>query len=61
MALYARCKHDARDAGLSQFECYSSLNGETFYAALGFRRLAQINVDMFDGLRFPSVHMVADI
>lgn len=61
MALYARCKHDARDAGLSQFECYSSLNGEAFYAALGFRRLAQINVDMFDGLRFPSVHMVADI
>ena len=60
-ALYARCKLDARDAGLSQFECYSSLNGEAFYSALGFRRLAQIDLDMFDGLRFPSVHMVADI
>jgi N-acetylglutamate synthase-like GNAT family acetyltransferase len=60
-ALYSRCKHDARDLGLSQFECYSSLNGEAFYAALGFRRLAQIDVDMSDGLRFPSMHMVADI
>ena len=60
-ALYARCKDDARDAGLLRFECYSSLNGEAFYSALGFRRLAQIDVDMFDGLRFPSVHMVADI
>ena len=60
-ALYARCELDARAAGLSQFECYSSLNGEAFYSALGFRRLAEIEVDMFDGLRFPSVHMVADI
>lgn len=60
-ALYARCELDARDAGLSQFECYSSLNGEAFYSALGFRRLAQIDVDMFDGVRFPGVHMVADI
>jgi N-acetylglutamate synthase-like GNAT family acetyltransferase len=60
-ALYTRCELDARDAGLSQFECYSSLNGEPFYAALGFKRLAEIELDMFDGLRFPSVHMVADI
>ena len=60
-ALYARCKRDARDAGLSQFECYSSINGEAFYSALGFRRLAQIDVEMFDGVSFPSVHMVADI
>ncbi len=60
-ALYARCELDARNAGLSQFECYSSLNGEVFYSALGFKRLAQIDVDMFGGVRFPSVHMVADI
>ena len=60
-ALYTRCKLDARGAGVSQFECYASLNGEPFYAALGFRRLAEIELDMFDGLRFPSVHMVADI
>jgi N-acetylglutamate synthase-like GNAT family acetyltransferase len=60
-AIYARCELDARDAGLSQFECYSSLNGEAFYSALGFRRLAQIEIDMIDGVRFPSVHMVASI
>ncbi len=60
-ALYARCEHDAQNAGVSQFECYSSLNGEAFYSALGFKRLAQIDVDMSDGVRFPSVHMVADI
>ncbi len=60
-ALYSRCKQDARHAGISKLECYSSLNGEGFYSALGFRRLAQIEVDVFDGLRFPSVHMVADI
>lgn len=60
-ALYARCELDARDTGISQFECYSSLNGEAFYSALGFRRLAQIDVDIFDQVRFPSVHMVVDI
>jgi N-acetylglutamate synthase-like GNAT family acetyltransferase len=60
-ALYLRSERDARHAGISRLECYSSLNGEVFYSALGFRRLAQIEVDMFDGLRFPSVHMVADI
>lgn len=60
-ALYARCELDARDAGISQFECYSSLNGEAFYSALGFSRLAQIDVEIFDQVHFPSVHMVADI
>ena len=60
-ALYARCKSDAQAAGVTRFECYASLNGEAFYAALGFRRLDRIDVDMFDGLRFPSVHMVAQI
>jgi len=60
-ALYARCEIDARDAGITKFECYSSLNGEAFYSALGFRRVAQIEVDMFEGVRFPSVHMIADI
>ena len=60
-ALYLQCERDARHAGISRLECYSSLNGEVFYSALGFRRLAQIEVEMFDELRFPSVHMVADI
>lgn len=60
-ALYARCELDARKAGLSQLECYSSLNAESFYSALGFRRLAQIELHIFDDVHFPSVHMVTDI
>lgn len=60
-AIYRRCRNDARDAGLSRFECYSSLNGEAFYAAQGFRPLARIELDMSNGLRFPCVHMIADI
>ncbi|MDJ0910535.1 MAG: GNAT family N-acetyltransferase [Woeseiaceae bacterium] len=60
-ALYARCARDAREAGVAKFECYSSLNGEAFYAALGFRRLGLIDLHMFDDAHFPTVHMTADI
>ena len=60
-ALFGRCKSDAQDAGIVKFECYSSLNGEAFYSALGFHRVARIDVDMFDGLSFPSVRMVAEL
>ena len=60
-ALYTRCEQDARHAGITTLECYSSLNGEAFYSALGFRRIAHIEVDLFGGLCFPSVHMVADV
>ncbi len=60
-SIYARCELDAQDAGITRFECYSSLNGEKFYSALGFRRLGQIDVPFFNGVTFPSVHMVADL
>ena len=60
-AIYGQCKLDTRKAGLTRLECYSSLNGEAFYSALGFRRLALIEIDIFDGVRFPRVHMVASI
>lgn len=58
-AIYARCCKDATAAGLEKFECYSSINGEVFYAALGFKRLEEIVVEMPDGGSFPSVHMIA--
>src|ERR1043165_1946892 len=35
-AIYRRCEADARKAGITRFECYSSLNAELFYSALGF-------------------------
>jgi N-acetylglutamate synthase-like GNAT family acetyltransferase len=59
--LYSRCVLDARDAGLSQFECYSSLNGEVFYAALGFRKVADVNINISDAVSIPSVRMIAEI
>lgn len=37
-AIYRRCEADARAAGIRKFECYASLNAESFYSALGFER-----------------------
>lgn len=56
-ALYRRCETRARAAGIRVFECYSSLNGEPFYRALGFGRLAAIEVPMGPGISLPSIHM----
>jgi N-acetylglutamate synthase-like GNAT family acetyltransferase len=60
-AIFDRCRKDAKAAGVKRFECYSSLNGEAFYSALGFGRLGQIEVEMPDRVSFPSVHMIAEI
>jgi N-acetylglutamate synthase-like GNAT family acetyltransferase len=60
-AIFDRCEADARAAGFTRFTCYSSLNGEPFYAALGFRRVREINVPLAPDLRFPSVLMVRGI
>ena len=59
--LYTRCQKDARNAGVSKFECYASLNGESFYAALGFKRDRVIDVEMRDGILFPSVRMFVEL
>jgi GNAT superfamily N-acetyltransferase len=56
-ALYERCEKDARAAGASGFEAWSSLNGETFYAALGFARVGPIEVEMSNGVAMPSILM----
>ena len=55
--IYERCEADARAAGFAVFECYASLNGEAFYAALGFRSLGPIDTPMPGGIRFPAVRM----
>ena len=59
--LYERCETQARAAGIARFECYSSRNGEGFYASLGFRRIALIGVAMGPDLLFPSIHMKRDL
>lgn len=59
--LYERCAADARAAGFTLFEAWASLNGEGFYASLGFRRLEQIETPMPSGVRFPAIRMVRAI
>jgi GNAT superfamily N-acetyltransferase len=56
-AVYARCEAAARAAGFARFECWASLNGEGFYAALGFRRLERIETSMPGEIRFPAIRM----
>ena len=56
-ALYDRCERDAREAGADRFEAQASLNGEAFYAALGFSRIGRIEVPMGRDLLFPSILM----
>jgi predicted N-acetyltransferase YhbS len=56
-ALYDRCERDARAAGARRFETQATLNGEPFYAALGFERVGPIDVPMGPGLDFPSILM----
>ncbi len=55
--LYMRCEADARAAGARRFVCFSSLNGEPFYRALGFERQARIEVPMGPTVRLPSILM----
>jgi GNAT superfamily N-acetyltransferase len=56
-AIYTRCEDVARSAGIGKFECFSSLNAEGFYAALGFRKVRRLNLEMAPGLIFPTVLM----
>lgn len=55
--LYERCADDARAAGFTLFEAWASLNGESFYAALGFRPLGRIETQMPGGVLFPAIRM----
>ena len=56
-ALYERCAHDARRAGLARLECYSTLSAEPFYAALGFERVRHIEVAFPSNVEFPGTLM----
>jgi GNAT superfamily N-acetyltransferase len=59
--LYERCEADARAGGFTLFEAWASLNGESFYASLGFRRLERIETPMPGGVRFPAIRMERSI
>ncbi|HEX9964032.1 MAG TPA: GNAT family N-acetyltransferase [Allosphingosinicella sp.] len=55
--LYERCAADARAAGFTMLEAWASLNGESFYASLGFRPLGRIDTHMPGGVLFPAIRM----
>lgn len=59
--IYDRCVRDAKSEGVQRLECYSSLNGELFYQALGFESAGHIEVKMANGIKFPGVSMFAEI
>lgn len=59
--IFQTCVDDARAEGVNKFECYSSLNGETFYGALGFKKVGLVDVPMGPDLLFPSVVMTLDL
>ncbi len=56
-AIFERCLNDAGSSGARKFQCYSSLNAEGFYTALGFRAVRREAVRMSDELTLPVVFM----
>lgn len=60
-AIYSRCEADAQNAGITTLECVSALNSEGFYAALGFKRVCVIDIEMAPNVVLPSVQMYRSI
>jgi len=56
-ALMQRCIEGARAAGLKELNCYSTLNGEGFYQACGFRTVEPFEISLPGGVQFPSIRM----
>jgi N-acetylglutamate synthase-like GNAT family acetyltransferase len=56
-AIYRLCESDARSVGVIAFECYSSLNAEGFYSALGFKRTREMDIELQPGIALRSVLM----
>ncbi|MEN3974184.1 GNAT family N-acetyltransferase [Emcibacter sp. SYSU 3D8] len=59
--LYGRCEMDAGAAGANRFLCFSSLNGEPFYLALGFKTEERIDVPLGPNLSLPGILMSRSI
>ncbi len=55
--IYQHCADAARENGITAFECYSCLNAEGFYAALGFSKVEQVDIAMGPALKLPSIVM----
>lgn len=44
-AVFDRCESTARAAGIKAFEAYSTLYGESFYRAMGFERIREMEME----------------
>lgn len=55
-SLYEACEAQALQAGVTQLDCFASMNAEGFYAAIGFERIKRIEVPM-PGIAFPGLLM----
>ena len=51
----------ARAAGIARLDCCATLAAEPFYAALGFRSLGRVVLDLGPGIAFPAVSMACDL
>lgn len=56
-AILERSENEARNAGIKTLECNASLNGEPFYAALGFERIGTRDVRLGSTLTIVAVDM----
>jgi len=57
-AIFRRCATAAKDNGVTQLECYSSLNAEGFYRSVGFVTVEHATVPMGPTVNaFPVVRM----
>jgi len=55
--IYQRCEREAKMAKINCLECYSSLNAEGFYTALGFKALKNIDISLDNNQKITSVWM----
>ncbi len=60
-ALFEHSKAAAKLENVDTLICYSTLNAELFYKSLGFETFKLFDLDMGDGLMFPSILMKAEI
>ncbi|MFA7383778.1 MAG: GNAT family N-acetyltransferase [Desulfurivibrionaceae bacterium] len=56
-AIYRLCESAARSGGVIAFECYSSLNAEKFYSALGFENICEIDIELQPDVALRAVLM----
>lgn len=59
--LYDWCATAARDRAFTRFECHSSRNAETFYAALGFKRVGERPIALAPDVVIPAIVMTKEI